>query len=207
MLPATNLFFTVGTLVAERLLYMPSVGLVLLAGHAATSLSRRYPALLVYGVGDGGGGPTRPMLERLRRVQDLDGIAQVRHATPLQFFQDVEADAVAAASRLTKGWAEGEIPSTANTIMAALDEEVSKQEAEAEVVVSETAADAVLSPATLSPTAPVGGGLQRWVGELYFEYHRGTYTTQAKIKRGNRLCQVALHNVSCTIIASIWVAF
>ena len=50
MLPATNLFFTVGTLVAERLLYMPSVGLVLLAGHAATSLSRRYPALLVYGV-------------------------------------------------------------------------------------------------------------------------------------------------------------
>ena len=24
--------------------------------------------------------------------------------------------------------------------------------------------------------------------------HRGTYTTQAKIKQGNRLCQVALHD-------------
>ena len=126
-------------------------------------------ALLVYGVGDGGGGPTRPMLERLRRVQDLDGVAKVRHATPLDFFRDVEADAVAAASRLSKGWAEGEIPSTANTIVSALEEEVSKQEAEAEVAVSETAADAMLPPANLSPTAPVGGGLQRWVGELYFE--------------------------------------
>ena len=25
-----------------------------------------------------------------------------------------------------------------------------------------------------------------WVGELYLEYHRGTYTTQARTKRGNR---------------------
>jgi alpha-mannosidase len=30
------------------------------------------------------------------------------------------------------------------------------------------------------PTPPV------WVGELYLEYHRGTYTTQARTKRGNR---------------------
>ena len=34
MLPATNVVFTVGTLVAERLLYMPSVGFCLLVGHA-----------------------------------------------------------------------------------------------------------------------------------------------------------------------------
>ena len=25
-----------------------------------------------------------------------------------------------------------------------------------------------------------------WSGELYLEYHRGTYTTQARTKRGNR---------------------
>ena len=32
------------------------------------------------------------------------------------------------------------------------------------------------------------------VGELYFEYHRGTYTTQAAVKRGNREGEQALHD-------------
>jgi alpha-mannosidase len=32
------------------------------------------------------------------------------------------------------------------------------------------------------------------VGELYFEYHRGTYTTQAKTKLGNRRAEIALHD-------------
>ena len=32
------------------------------------------------------------------------------------------------------------------------------------------------------------------VGELYFEYHRGTYTTQAAVKRGNREGERALHD-------------
>jgi alpha-mannosidase len=31
------------------------------------------------------------------------------------------------------------------------------------------------------------------VGELYFEYHRGTYTSQARTKRGNRRCERLLH--------------
>ena len=30
------------------------------------------------------------------------------------------------------------------------------------------------------------GELATVVGELYFEYHRGTYTTQAAVKKGNR---------------------
>jgi alpha-mannosidase len=34
----------------------------------------------------------------------------------------------------------------------------------------------------------------RWVGELYFEYHRGTYTTQASTKRNNRRAEEALHD-------------
>lgn len=38
MLPASNLFFTVGTLVAERLLYMPSIGFVLLFAHALVAV-------------------------------------------------------------------------------------------------------------------------------------------------------------------------
>ncbi|KAL0486594.1 alpha-mannosidase [Acrasis kona] len=37
--------------------------------------------------------------------------------------------------------------------------------------------------------------LEVWHGELYFELHRGCYTSQASTKRGNRFCQVALRNV------------
>jgi alpha-mannosidase len=33
-----------------------------------------------------------------------------------------------------------------------------------------------------------------WNDELYFELHRGTYTSQAKIKYNNRLCERILHN-------------
>jgi alpha-mannosidase len=33
------------------------------------------------------------------------------------------------------------------------------------------------------------------LGELYFEYHRGTYTSQARVKRWNRRCEQALHDV------------
>ena len=35
----------------------------------------------------------------------------------------------------------------------------------------------------------------RMVGELYFEYHRGTYTSQAATKRGNRKSEQLLHDV------------
>lgn len=37
--------------------------------------------------------------------------------------------------------------------------------------------------------------LADWVGELYFEYHRGTYTTQAANKCDNRRGEELLHNV------------
>jgi alpha-mannosidase len=45
-------------------------------------------------------------------------------------------------------------------------------------------------------TAPAAGatgtmGLPTWKDELYFEYHRGVYTTQAGHKRGNRTSEVA----------------
>ncbi|MFC1735554.1 alpha-mannosidase [Candidatus Hydrogenedentota bacterium] len=35
----------------------------------------------------------------------------------------------------------------------------------------------------------------RWVGELYFEYHRGTYTTQAKTKKYNRKLEFLIREV------------
>ena len=38
------------------------------------------------------------------------------------------------------------------------------------------------------------GKRSKWVGELYFEYHRGTYTSQAKTKKNNRKAEFALQN-------------
>ncbi|PCG86665.1 alpha-mannosidase [Streptomyces sp. WZ.A104] len=81
-------------------------------------------SLVPFGWGDGGGGPTREMLERARRLRDLEGSPRVTVERPSVFF-------------------------------AAAEEEYGKQ-------------------------APV------WSGELYLELHRGTYTTQAKTKQGNR---------------------
>lgn len=36
--------------------------------------------------------------------------------------------------------------------------------------------------------------LETWVGELYFEYHRGTYTSQAANKKSNRECEFLLRD-------------
>jgi alpha-mannosidase len=88
-------------------------------------------SLLVFGHGDGGGGPTRTMLETLRRARDLQGLPRTTMRTSDEFFDALEAEP-----------------------------------RERPVV----------------------------VGELYFEYHRGTYTSQARIKRLNRRCEQALHD-------------
>ncbi len=85
-------------------------------GRGTTSL---YP----FGHGDGGGGPTREMLEKARRVADLEGSPRVVLEHPDAFFARAQSE---------------------------------------------------------YPQAPV------WVGELYLELHRGTFTSQAKTKQGNR---------------------
>ena len=49
------------------------------------------------------------------------------------------------------------------------------------------------SPASSSRTWPSAGQPKdRYVGELYFQAHRGTYTSQARTKRGNRKSEFAL---------------
>jgi alpha-mannosidase len=88
-------------------------------------------SLLVFGFGDGGGGPTKDMLETLRRAEDLQGLPRVRQVSSEEFFDTLEA---------------------------------------------EPGARPVL------------------VGELYLEYHRGVYTSQARTKRGNRRAEQALHD-------------
>jgi alpha-mannosidase len=98
--------------------------------------SRR--SLLVFGHGDGGGGPTRSMLETLRRARDLQGLPRTEIVQPETFFDELEAEP-------------GERP----------------------VV----------------------------VGELYLEYHRGTYTSQARTKLGNRRAEIALHDAEFLLAA------
>jgi alpha-mannosidase len=94
-------------------------------------------SLAPFGHGDGGGGPTREMLERARRLRDLEGSPRVEIQAPSAFFQQAGAEL---------------------------------------------------------PDAPV------WRGELYLEYHRGTYTSQARTKRGNRRSEALLRE------AELWSA-
>jgi alpha-mannosidase len=49
-------------------------------------------SLAPYGWGDGGGGPTREMLERARRLADLEGSAKVVLEKPADFFRAAEAE-------------------------------------------------------------------------------------------------------------------
>jgi alpha-mannosidase len=58
-------------------------------------------SLYAYGYGDGGGGPTRAMLDSFRRLKDLDGLPKVELGTVAGFFQSVEADALAADEALS----------------------------------------------------------------------------------------------------------
>ena len=100
------------------------------APRAVAAIEQKYldkslsgEALLVYGIGDGGGGPGEEHLERLARMKDLSGLVPVRQEGAETFFERLEADQ---------------------------------------------------------------GRLHRHRGELYFEMHQGTYTSQAANKRWNR---------------------
>lgn len=93
---------------------------------------RASESMMLFGYGDGGGGPTEEMLERLRRVQNVLGLPEVTIRSPQEFFDRCKAD--------------------------------------------------IKDPIV-------------WSGELYFEMHRGTYTTQANNKRDNRRSEELLHDV------------
>ena len=53
-------------------------------------------SLYAYGYGDGGGGPTRAMLDSYRRVKDLDPLPRVELGTAAGFFRAIEAESLAA---------------------------------------------------------------------------------------------------------------
>ena len=93
---------------------------------------RANESYLLYGYGDGGGGPSAEMLEQLKRMENTAGLPLVQQRSPEEFFRRCETD-------------------------------------------------------LKDPTV--------WVGELYFENHRGTYTTQAAVKRDNRRSEELLHDL------------
>lgn len=93
--------------------------------------------ITTFGYGDGGGGPSRRMLEMQRRMdRGLPGIPVTKSDFLLPFLQTVEAEFTENCKKLKK--------------------------------------------------------TPRWVGELYLEFHRGTYTSVAKNKKGNRKSELAL---------------
>lgn len=49
-------------------------------------------ALLLFGIGDGGGGPGQEHLERLKRVKNLNGLVPVKQEPALNFFKSIEKD-------------------------------------------------------------------------------------------------------------------
>lgn len=49
-------------------------------------------SILLYGNGDGGGGPTRDMIERINTVKDLNGLPLIKYSTPFEFFTALNKD-------------------------------------------------------------------------------------------------------------------
>lgn len=93
--------------------------------------------MLVYGYGDGGGGPTRDMLEQQRR--------------------------------LNRG-----LPGLPKTRISSLEEFIEK------------------SKQSFFDKAAETKNMPQWYGELYLEFHRGTYTSISKNKKNNRKCEFML---------------
>ncbi|XP_008941963.1 PREDICTED: alpha-mannosidase 2C1, partial [Merops nubicus] len=49
-------------------------------------------SVLLFGFGDGGGGPTQKMLDRMKRMKDTDGLPRVHISTPDQLFSILEKE-------------------------------------------------------------------------------------------------------------------
>jgi len=54
---------------------------------------RPLPLLMAFGYGDGGGGPSREMLENLRELENFPATPRLRQGSVYQFFHDLEAQA------------------------------------------------------------------------------------------------------------------
>jgi len=94
--------------------------------------------LLLFGIGDGGGGPGEEHLERLKREKNLEGLIPVSQGPAQAFFDRIDTE------------------------------------------------DSLY---------------KTWKGELYLEFHQGTYTSQGRNKRYNRKMELALRELE---FAAAW---
>ncbi len=69
---------------------------LLTAGRNVAESGAARHSLVPFGYGDGGGGPTREMLERARRLSDLEGAPRVSIGPPARFFAAASAERAAA---------------------------------------------------------------------------------------------------------------
>ncbi len=88
--------------------------------------------LLLYGIGDGGGGPGEEHIERLNREKNLQSLAPVKQEFAKEFF-----------NRIAKNIVE----------------------------------------------------YKTWIGELYLEHHRGTYTSEGRNKKYNKVMENLLRDI------------
>jgi len=86
---------------SEVLVHMPPEGTYnsSAAPRAIKSIEKSYldkavseDCMMVYGIGDGGGGPGNEHLERLKREKNLEGIAPVSQENVISFFKRLEKD-------------------------------------------------------------------------------------------------------------------
>ena len=53
----------------------------------------QHTLLMAFGYGDGGGGPTREMLENIQAMKDFPGLPKMRNGSVREFYQKMEAEA------------------------------------------------------------------------------------------------------------------
>ncbi|WP_298982485.1 alpha-mannosidase [Caldilinea sp.] len=53
----------------------------------------QHTLLMAFGYGDGGGGPTREMLENIREMADFPGLPRMRNGSVIEFYRKMEAEA------------------------------------------------------------------------------------------------------------------
>ncbi|MCR5523855.1 MAG: hypothetical protein K6F64_09520 [Clostridia bacterium] len=102
---------------------------IMCADNECNNKNELNTSMSMYGYGDGGGGPTRQMLERSRRLKHYPGLPETEIGHVDDFFKTYHGH-------------EDELPV--------------------------------------------------WTGEMYYENHRGTFTSQAFVKKNNRRCEYKL---------------
>lgn len=134
---------------AQVLVHMPPANTYTAAAHFGDVVRSQHQhqnlrdvptGLMLYGKGDGGGGPTEEMLEKIRRER---GFANNTNAIPTV--------------------------DLGKTVEDFYDEVLEKSEG--------------------------GSKLPTWRGEMYLEFHRGTYTSQADIKKWVRFLELKMHDL------------